>query len=127
MLVVADDDARDAGEREPGNFERTLAGVLGAVEAVLEPDRRHLDREVRVVGEDRFPRVGVVTRHDPRVRTDTRPRICAAEGCNEVQIVLNGSRNLLDIALNHLTLGRAALYAAILKGSESSAFQSQIL
>jgi hypothetical protein len=32
-----------------------------------------------------------------------------------LQIVLNGSRNLLDIALNHLTLGRAALYAAILE------------
>jgi hypothetical protein len=34
-----------------------------------------------------------------------------------LQIVLNGSRNLLDVALNHLTLGRTALYAAILEGS----------
>lgn len=34
---------------------------------------------------------------------------------NAYQIVLNGSRNLLDIATNHLTLGRAALYRAILE------------
>jgi tetratricopeptide (TPR) repeat protein len=34
-----------------------------------------------------------------------------------LEIVLNGSRNLLDIALNHLTLGRAALYMAILDRS----------
>ena len=33
-----------------------------------------------------------------------------------LKIVLNGSRNLLDIALNHLTLGRAALYARLLGG-----------
>lgn len=36
-----------------------------------------------------------------------------------LQIVLNGSRNLLDIGLNHLTLGRAALYSAILESSNS--------
>lgn len=34
-----------------------------------------------------------------------------------LNIVLNGSRNLLDIALNHLTLGRAALYEAFLTQS----------
>lgn len=34
-----------------------------------------------------------------------------------LKIVLNGSRNLLDIALNHLTLGRAALYTALLEQS----------
>jgi hypothetical protein len=33
--------------------------------------------------------------------------------------VLHGSRDLLGIALNHLTLGRAAFYAAIREGSAS--------
>jgi tetratricopeptide (TPR) repeat protein len=35
-----------------------------------------------------------------------------------LEIVLYGSRALLDIGLNHLTLGRAALYAAILERSD---------
>ena len=34
-------------------------------------------------------------------------------------IVQNGSRNLLDIALNHLTLGRSWLYAAVLQATRS--------
>ena len=34
--------------------------------------------------------------------------------------------SLLSIALDHLTLGRAAFYAAILKPSDSSDFQSEI-
>ena len=46
-----------------------------------------------------------------------------ADACRDVQqraaaaldIVLGGSRNLLDIALNHLTLGRAGLYRALLE------------
>jgi hypothetical protein len=33
-----------------------------------------------------------------------------------LQIVLSGSRTILDIAVNHVTLGRARLYAAILEG-----------
>jgi hypothetical protein len=47
------------------------------------------------------------------------PESCRAvseRATTALQIVLNGSRNLLDIALNRLTLGRAALYAAILEG-----------
>ena len=43
-----------------------------------------------------------------------------------LQIVLNGSRNLLDIALNHLTLGRAVLYAAILEQSEVGRAKSEV-
>ena len=35
-------------------------------------------------------------------------------------IVLNGSRNLLDIALNHLTLSHSALYESLLSGSATS-------
>ncbi|HQR35874.1 MAG TPA: hypothetical protein PLK30_24340, partial [Blastocatellia bacterium] len=38
-----------------------------------------------------------------------------------LRIVLNGSRTLLDIALNHLTLGRAALYADLLSSDSVSA------
>ena len=43
-----------------------------------------------------------------------------------LQIVLNGSRNLLDIGLNHLTLGRAALYSAILEHSDIQNSKSNI-
>lgn len=43
-----------------------------------------------------------------------------------LQIVLNGSLNLLDIALNHLTLGRAALYSAILEHSDIQNSKSNI-
>jgi len=42
-------------------------------------------------------------------------RAVSQRAAQALEIVLNGSRNLLDIALNHLTLGRAALYAAILE------------
>jgi tetratricopeptide (TPR) repeat protein len=45
-----------------------------------------------------------------------------------LKIVLNGSRALLDIALNHLTLGRAALYAFVFDrtslGNQQSAIQN---
>ena len=49
-----------------------------------------------------------------------------AETCRDVEqraatalkIVLGGSRNLLDIALNHLTLGRAAFYGALLEPAQ---------
>ena len=37
-----------------------------------------------------------------------------ARGKEALEIVLNGSRNLLDIALNHLTLARAGIYREIL-------------
>jgi len=43
-----------------------------------------------------------------------------------LEIVLNFSRNLLAIALNHLTKGRAALYAAILSNSSFRNSQSEI-
>jgi hypothetical protein len=50
----------------------------------------------------------------PYLHKETRRR-----GMNSLQLVLQGSRTVLDIALNRLTLGRAALYAAIV-GLESS-------
>jgi hypothetical protein len=43
-----------------------------------------------------------------------------------LKIVLNGSRNLLDIALNHLTLGCAALFEALLTQSAFHNPQSAI-
>jgi tetratricopeptide (TPR) repeat protein len=43
-----------------------------------------------------------------------------------LQIVLKGSRTFLSIALNHLTLGRAALYTAILEQSAIQNSQSEI-
>lgn len=45
-------------------------------------------------------------------------RVVSERAKTALQIVLNGSRNLLDIALNHLTLGRAALYRAILEHAD---------
>jgi hypothetical protein len=42
-------------------------------------------------------------------------RAVAERAATALKIVLNGSGTLLDIALNHLTLGRAALYAALLE------------
>jgi len=58
----------------------------------------------------------------------------AGEICDEVQrraaealkIVLNGSSNILDIALGHLALGRARLYRSILKGSAPDAAEPEI-
>jgi len=43
-----------------------------------------------------------------------------------LQIVLAGSRTLLDIGLSHLSLGRAALYEAILAKSEIQRSKSEI-
>ncbi len=48
-------------------------------------------------------------------------------GQTALSIVLNGSRNLLDIGLNHLTLGRAALYTAILEGSSLDPCRASLL
>jgi hypothetical protein len=42
-------------------------------------------------------------------------RAVSQRAATALQIVLNGSRNLLEIGLNHLTLGRAALYEAVLE------------
>jgi len=42
-------------------------------------------------------------------------RAVSERAAQALRIVLNGSRSLLDIGLNHLTLGRAALYAAVLQ------------
>ncbi|MDA0808235.1 MAG: hypothetical protein O2945_02900 [Planctomycetota bacterium] len=55
-------------------------------------------------------------------------RSAALQACAEVErratraleIVLQGSRNLLDIALNHLTLSRATLYAWLLRADSAS-------
>ena len=38
-----------------------------------------------------------------------------------MEIVINGSRNLLDIGLNHLTLARTRLYRALLSADPKSA------
>jgi tetratricopeptide (TPR) repeat protein len=46
-----------------------------------------------------------------------RCRVAAQRADQALQIVLNGSRSLLDIALNHLTMGRTALYEAVLERS----------
>ncbi len=52
-------------------------------------------------------------------------RAVSQRAATALDIVLNGSRNLLDIALNHLTLGRAALYEAILtNGSQATSHES---
>jgi hypothetical protein len=45
-------------------------------------------------------------------------RSVAERAVMALQIVMNGSQALLDIALGHLTLGRAALYAAILESRD---------
>ncbi len=42
-------------------------------------------------------------------------RAVSERAATALQIVLRGYRSLVDIALNHLTLGRASLYAAILE------------
>jgi hypothetical protein len=44
-------------------------------------------------------------------------RAVSQRAATALEIVLNGLGSLLDIALNHLTLGRAALYAEILERS----------
>ena len=45
-------------------------------------------------------------------------------GAQALEIVLNGSRTVLDIALNHLTLARVSLYLCLLSAAEDeSAFQ----
>jgi tetratricopeptide (TPR) repeat protein len=53
-------------------------------------------------------------------------RAVSERGATALQIVLNGSRKLLDIALGHLTLGRAALYAAILESRSHRSQSTQI-
>jgi hypothetical protein len=52
------------------------------------------------------------------LQQEERLEMCRAvveRAVTALQIVLNGSGTLNDIALNHLTLGRAALYAALLE------------
>lgn len=55
---------------------------------------------------------------EPAARIPAFQETCRAveqRATQALQIVLQGSRNLLDIALNHLTLGRTALYAWVLE------------
>jgi tetratricopeptide (TPR) repeat protein len=58
----------------------------------------------------------------------TACRAVAERGAKALQIVMNGSRSLLDIALSHLALGRADLYAAILdsRGDASEGAQRDL-
>lgn len=52
----------------------------------------------------------------PNLKSEISAALAEAElrGTRALEIVMNGSRNLLDIALNHLTLSRVALYRAVL-------------
>jgi hypothetical protein len=64
----------------------------------------------------------LLTRVERAAGSGRDARAPSREECDEVEqratqaldIVLKGSKNLLDIALNHLSLGRARLYRAIL-------------
>ena len=60
-VVVADDDAGDAGEAETGHIP------AGRVQADLVPDRRHLDAQVRIVGQQGQAGGGVLAGDDPVV------------------------------------------------------------
>ncbi len=53
VRVVADHNAWHTGEREACDIEWAGVRHVSAVEAVLIPDRRHLNTEVRIVREDR--------------------------------------------------------------------------
>ncbi len=70
VLVVADDDARHAGEGVAGHVEGALRAGLVAVQAHLVPERGHLRREVRVVGQQRLAGGRVLAGDDPRVGAD---------------------------------------------------------
>ena len=70
VVVVSDDHTRCAREGEPGHVERAAVRGTHTVQGHLEPDRRHLDGQVRVVGEDRRTGLGLRTRHHPVVRAD---------------------------------------------------------
>src|SRR5699024_4278569 len=73
VLVVADDDAGQAGEGEPADVERARLGDLPAVQAGLQPDARLAGLQVRVVGQDGCPGGGVLAGDDPRVGADALP------------------------------------------------------
>ena len=72
--VVPEDDAGHAGERDARDVIRAGVRDGPAMEAVDEPDRRHRDAQVRIVGEEcaaglRHPRADdPVVRADPVVR-----------------------------------------------------------
>ncbi len=85
-LVVADDHARYAGEREAGDVEGTVGIDLVAVQAHLVPDARHGRTEVRVVGEDRSAAGGVAARDRPGVRPES-----ASGGAEEPVEVVRGA------------------------------------
>ncbi len=70
-----------------------------------------------------------------RSRQDAGGPSGAVEACRDVEqraataleIVMKGTRNLLDIGLNHLTLGRAGLYRSILERPEPPGDQTEAL
>ena len=66
------------------------------------------------------PRPGATTAADPDAPAPTDPLAACDEAerraATALDIVLNGSINLLDIGLNHLTLARARLLRALLTG-----------
>ncbi len=70
VVVVAEDDARHARERDADDVVRAGGADCPAAKPVDEPDRRHPDAEVRVVGEERRLRAALRRRDDPVVRAD---------------------------------------------------------
>ena len=68
--VVADDHAGHTGEGEPGHVERAVRGDRRAVQPHLHPDAGDADAEVRVVGQQRLPGLGVRAVDDPAVAAD---------------------------------------------------------
>lgn len=70
LLVVADDDAGKAGEREASHVERALLAHRRALQLHLVPDRGQRGPEVRIVREQGHPGFGEVSGDDPGVRAD---------------------------------------------------------
>ena len=85
--VVTDDHPGEAGEREPGDVERTPVTHRRTVQAHLVPDAGKRHPEVGVVGEDRLAGRRVVAVDDPGVGADpvADPVACAEHGGHPAQ------------------------------------------
>ena len=80
--VVAQHDTRCAGEGDARDIEGASLRHLAAVQPVHDPDRRHREAEMRVVGQDRLAALCFVARDDPVVRPDA---IAAHEPCTPIE------------------------------------------
>ncbi len=69
-VVVPDHDPRRARKREAAQLVRARVALLDAVQADLVPDRRHLNAEVRVVGEERAAGFRQFPADHPVIRAD---------------------------------------------------------